>query len=47
MNHKERRQLILKLVNENQITTQEQLLGLLKEQGVVATQALFRGTFTP
>ena len=39
MNHKARRQLILKLVNENQITTQEQLLGLLKEQGVVATQA--------
>ena len=39
MNHKERRQLILQLVNDNQITTQEQLLGLLKDHGVVATQA--------
>ena len=39
MNHKERRQLILQLVNDNQITTQEQLLGLLKYHGVVATQA--------
>lgn len=39
MNHKTRRQLILKLVNKNQITTQEQLLDLLKQEGVVATQA--------
>lgn len=39
MNHKERRQLILQLVNDNQITTQEQLLGLLKDHGVIATQA--------
>lgn len=39
MNHQERRKLIQKLVADNQITTQDQLLTLLEAQGVNATQA--------
>ena len=39
MNYKQRRQLIQQLVEENHIATQEELLELLKQHGVVATQA--------
>ncbi|WP_302187409.1 arginine repressor [uncultured Lactobacillus sp.] len=39
MNYKERRQLIYELVQKNKVETQEQLLGLLKDQGISATQA--------
>ena len=39
MNYNERRQLIYELVQKNKVETQEQLLGLLKDQGISATQA--------
>ncbi|HIW70684.1 MAG TPA: arginine repressor [Candidatus Limosilactobacillus merdipullorum] len=39
MDRKARRKLILHLIQEQPVATQEQLLSLLKEQGVSATQA--------
>ncbi len=39
MDHKERRILIKKIINDQRVRTQEQLLTLLKENGVAATQA--------
>lgn len=39
MNHRERRKLLLKIVNNNRVNTQEDLLHLLETNGVRATQA--------
>lgn len=39
MDRKARRKLILHLIQEQPVATQEQLLSLLKQQGVSATQA--------
>lgn len=39
MNHRERRKLILDIINNNRVSTQEKLLNLLADRGVNATQA--------
>jgi transcriptional regulator of arginine metabolism len=39
MNHRERRKLILDIINNNRVSTQEKLLHLLADRGVNATQA--------
>ncbi|WP_251545889.1 arginine repressor [Limosilactobacillus caecicola] len=39
MNHRDRRKLILDLINNHRVNTQEKLLQLLAERGVNATQA--------
>lgn len=39
MNHRDRRKLILKIIKDHRVTTQEMLLQLLADQGVTATQA--------
>lgn len=39
MNHRERRKLILDIINNNRVGTQEKLLHLLADRGVNATQA--------
>ena len=39
MNHRDRRKLLLEIINTHHVSTQEQLLKLLEENGVTATQA--------
>ena len=39
MGYRERRKIIQSIIQENRVTTQEQLLQLLKERGINATQA--------
>ncbi|WP_295728874.1 arginine repressor [uncultured Limosilactobacillus sp.] len=39
MNHRDRRKLLLAIINNHHVSTQEQLLTLLEQEGVIATQA--------